>query len=257
MEKTGVHKCELCDKQFKSRQSKWMHKQRSHPTGTITTTDIEDRIAVLENRIKEMQDEIDALRAKQASITNNSFSGTNNLNIMSNENVNFNHSLNNPSSPSRSPSPPLRIRHLTVDDMHPFGVETDEFLSVAKFKGCGYSIVRLLELSHFNPSHPEHMNHIISPRSNSDAYILDSDRQWVKVNTSKTIWPLLRSIVRRVKAVNPVEAGRYDDDTEFLGGKDSITFKAMQGMMSHSKMCIRVLTEMGITLPEELTGTDV
>ena len=256
MEKTGVHKCELCDKQFKSRQSKWMHKQRSHPTGTITTTDIEDRIVLLEKRIKEMQDEIDALRAKQASITNNNFSGNNVVN-MSNENVNFNHSLNSPSSPSRSPSPPLRIRHLTVDDMHPFGVETDEFLSVAKFKACGYSIVRLLELSHFNPSHPEHMIHIISPRSNSDAYILDSDRQWVKMDTSKTIWPLLRSIVRRVKAVNPLEAVRYDDDTEFLGGENSITFKAMQGMMSHSKMCIRVLTEMGITLPEELTGTDV
>jgi len=81
MEKTGVHKCELCDKQFKSRQSKWMHKQRSHPTGTITTTDIEDRIVLLEKRIKEMQDEIDPLRAKQASITNNNFSGNNVVNM--------------------------------------------------------------------------------------------------------------------------------------------------------------------------------
>lgn len=247
MEKTGVHKCELCDKQFKSRQSKWMHKQRLHPSGGIDNTDIENRIVVLENRMKEMQAELDALRAKHVFNSNNSFSAATVVNINANETLNINHAPTSPSSNSCS-------KRLSLDGMHPFDVETDEFLSVAQFKACGYSLVRLLELSHFNPSHPEHMNCILSPHNNDYVYILDSDRQWVKVsNNNEFLMTVLSNLVRRVKVVNPVEALKYDDNNVFYSGEGgAISFKVLQGMKSHSKICIKTLTDLGILLPEDL-----
>jgi Zinc-finger of C2H2 type len=61
----SVYTCELCDKQFATRQAKSMHKQRLHPSGTMDTSDIDKRMSFLMNRIRDDQKELEGLHAKR------------------------------------------------------------------------------------------------------------------------------------------------------------------------------------------------
>ncbi len=70
MVKSGVYTCELCDKQFTNRQSKWMHKQRLHPSGTIDNEDILNRMAVIRERISDLQTELAGLENKYLVMNN-------------------------------------------------------------------------------------------------------------------------------------------------------------------------------------------
>jgi hypothetical protein len=71
MVKPGHATCELCGKQFNSRQSKWMHKQRSHPSGTIDNEDILNRMAVIRERISDLHTELVGLENKYMIMNNN------------------------------------------------------------------------------------------------------------------------------------------------------------------------------------------
>lgn len=249
MSKGVVYACELCDRHFSSRQSKWMHKQRSHPCGIVDNSDIDKRMVVIEKRILDLQSELDTLRAKHAFNTSNSFGpSTTVVNITASEQRMT--IINGGGACVGSCS---SARRISVGDMHPFGEDTEEFVSVSAFKECGYSLVKLMQLSHFNSVHPEHMNFIMVPDCCEKAYVLNRERRWVKVDFHTTMISLLWRIVQRVKTVNPAEALKYDDDTSFLvGGTESISFKAIQGVAMYSRTCVKVLTEMGVCLPGDL-----
>lgn len=246
---TGVYTCELCDKQFNTRQAKSMHKQRLHPSGTIDNSDIEKRIAVLEKRIHEIQTEVDGLRAKHAFNLNNTFGPcTNSISIMATEQ---NLTINNQSSTQSIQN--SNKKQISVEDIHPFGKETEEFISASQFKDCGYNLVKLLQLSHFNPAHPEHMNFIMIPNTSEEAYVLNSEYRWVKADLHTTLISVLWRLVHRLKMVNPTEALKYDDVVKFYtGGMEAITLKAMQGIVVYSRLCVKILSDMGIALPGDL-----
>ena len=70
MVKSGVYTCELCDKQFTNRQSKFSHKQRKHPSGTIDNEDILTRMAVIRERISDLQTELAGLENKYLVMNN-------------------------------------------------------------------------------------------------------------------------------------------------------------------------------------------
>jgi hypothetical protein len=78
MPKPGHATCELCGKQFNSRQSKWMHKQRSHPSGTMDNKDILNRMIVIRERISDLQDELVGLANKYMGMNNNNDDNNNN-----------------------------------------------------------------------------------------------------------------------------------------------------------------------------------
>lgn len=71
MPKSGVHTCELCGKQFTNRQSKFSHKQRKHPSGTMDTKDILNRMIVIRERISDLHDELVGLANKYIDMSNN------------------------------------------------------------------------------------------------------------------------------------------------------------------------------------------
>lgn len=242
-----MYTCELCGKQYASSQAKWMHKHRSHPSGTVSATDLEARMIVLEKRISDLQVELDTVRDMHKTMTNNSFSPSINM-ISYCENV----TIHNHSSSATSYSP--AVRQLSIDDMHPFDDDNfEEFISAAQFQECGYSLVKLLQLSHFNPAFPEYMNFIQIPSCSDKAYVLGKDRRWVKVDFHSSFIALLYRLVNRVKKLNPAEASKYDDETSlFIGGMESISLKAMQGISMYSHMCVRKLSEMGICLPGDV-----
>lgn len=70
MPKSGLYTCELCGRQFICRQTKFSHKQRMHPSGTIDNTDILNRMAVLRKRIRDMHTELASLQNKYMIINN-------------------------------------------------------------------------------------------------------------------------------------------------------------------------------------------
>jgi hypothetical protein len=78
MPKPGVHTCELCGKQFTNRQSKFSHKQRKHPSGTMDTKDILNRMIVIRERISDLQDELVGLANKYMGMNNNNDDNNNN-----------------------------------------------------------------------------------------------------------------------------------------------------------------------------------
>lgn len=246
-----VYTCELCGKQYGSSQAKWMHKHRSHPSGTIDNSDIEKRIAVIEKRMADIQSELDGLRSKHAYNINNSFSGsTSVVNISSNENLTIVHQ----GVAGNGDKQCNGDKQLSIEDMHPFEDDNfEEFLSVAQFQECGYSLVKLLQLSHFNPAFPEYMNFIQVPNCIEKAYVLSKDRRWVKVDFHTSLAALLWRLVHRVSKVNPVEASKYENDASFFkDGMESISMKSIYGIASHTQMCIRKLCDLGICLPGDL-----
>jgi len=248
MQKSGLYMCELCDKQFSTRQSKWSHKQRTHPSGMFDNADIEKRVALLEKQISELQSELLTLQNKHKFNVNNNFgASTNAIGNCEQLTININQSSTSVSSSSRG-------ERMSVEDMHPFGEDiADEFISAHQFKECGYSLVKLLQLSHFNPVHPPHMNFIMTPDCCEKAYVLGRDHRWVKVDFHTTLLASLWKIVKRLKTVNPTEASRYEDDTSFLlGGMESISLKAIQGVAMYSRTCVKILSEMGVSLPGDL-----
>lgn len=246
--KTGVYTCELCGKQYGTSQAKWMHKHRSHPSGSVDITELESRMCVLEKRICEQQAEFDVLREKHKFLTNNSFGPAAHV-VSGCENVTVHYHYSSSSVSSSS-----ALRQLSIDDMHPFDDETfDEFISASQFQECGYSLVRLLQLSHFNPVFPEHMNFIPIPNCSDKVYVLGKDRRWVKVDFHTSFLALMWRLVHRVRKMNPSEASKYEDDTSFfLGGMESISLKAMQGMAMHSPACVRKLCDLGVCVPGDV-----
>ena len=97
------------------------------------------------------------------------------------------------------------------------------------------------------------MNIIMDPDCYQQTYVYGRDCRWAKADLQDSLLPVLRSIVQRMSRVNPAEASKYEDDAAFLhGGAGSVTFRAMQGMALHSRTCVRVLSERGVPLPEEL-----
>jgi len=224
---------------------------------------MEKRMAYLENRIDEMGAELEALRKKHTFTINNSFGSATNNYVVTCENF-TNTTTNNNTAPDAAELSPAAAElspaaTTPMEDMHPFGEEVtpeSEFLSVAQFKECGYNPVKLLQLSHFNPAHPQYMNIIMDPSCYQQTYVYGRDRCWAKTDLQDSLMPVLRSIVQRMSRVNPAEASKYKDDAAFLqGGAGSVTFRAMQGMAMHSRTCIRVLSERGVPLPEELRTT--
>lgn len=234
----------------------------------ILPSDFEDRTAALEKYICDHQAELEVLQTKllqlevlqtkvlqlealqnehKVTTTNNSFGPTTNV-VNNCVNVTINHY-----SPNSSHPPPPG-RHFSLEDMHPFDDDNfEEFLSVAQFQECGYSLVKLLQLSHFNPAFPEYMNFIQIPNCIDKAYVLSKDRRWVKVDFHTSLAALMWRLVRRVSKINPVEASKYEDDTSFfIGGMESISLKAIYGIASHTQMCIRKLCDLGICLPGDL-----
>jgi hypothetical protein len=252
-----VYDCEVCQKPFATRQSRWMHMHRFH--SALLTYDegtIAERIGVVEQNIRALTLELSALRAKETVVVNNRF-GSGHVNSMTNCNNNtncnqigFNTTLPVTSDDDYTDS----IVPLSIENMHPYGEDYDEFISASQFKECGYSIVKILQLSHFNPHHPEHMNFIFVSKSHDDAYILGRDRVWTKASFKAILMDLLRKIVKRIACFNVAVANKYPDDTHLLMGElDSVTMNAIKGVTDYSPLAVQILTKRGIELPIDLT----
>lgn len=265
------HGCEICGRVFASRQSKHRHVQRFHTLATSTPSysepvdidAINKRISALEENVRASNTEISLLHEKRDRAINNTFSHINattlNTGTMTGctftTNLTLNLHTNSHGTDGHASGgggdPPPGHSHLDVQSMVPFGANFDEFVSPAQMKAIGYSIVRLLQLTHFNPDHPEHMNFLSTP--DMQAFALGSDRNWTKVDLNTSILELLKKLGQRVAAANPLEGLKYEDEVAFIVmGANSISMNAIKGIRDHSPMAVKKLTQLGIVLPSEL-----
>lgn len=246
--------CEICGQVFASRQSKSRHTRRFHAAAAaaphIAPVDIDAidrRISTLEASLRACETELSLLHVKRTLAAHNTFSAC--TGCIGTLEGTFNLNLNSGNSDTA-----FSRRRFDVESMVPFGALFDEFVSHAQLKACGYSIVRLMQLTHFNPEHPEHMNFLVTPTpTDMQAYALGSDRIWTEVDFSSSVLELLKKLARRVTDANPLEGRKYDDETALVAmGGNSISMNAMKGIRDHSPLAVKTLTQLGVVLPSKL-----
>lgn len=252
---TKYYDCDVCGKHFSSVQARSMHKRRSHTTLLRHSQDIDEldnRITFLKKRVIEFQNEIGQLQQYRSFVINNKFT-TIKLNLSRNIDVDdLERSLSMVELCTKSV-----VTVSSIEDMHIFDacdilISGGEFITHEQFRECMYSPVRILQLSKFNPEHPEHMNMLMIPGQTEFVYILDHDRTWKKVSMVDTLLDTLLGVVARIRRMNPnVEAATYDG-VSLADPKNRIVFNAIAGIIAFSPIAIGTLQHIGIQLPSEL-----